>query len=94
MREDGMFNKRRSEIQIINDILSLSKKGVKKTEILYQNNMSYSQLQTYLKFLLDKQIIRENIIINEKGSSKRIYINTEKGNNLFEEIQKILQYFK
>lgn len=37
-----MANKRRSEIQIIGEILDLSKNGAKKTEILYQNNMSFS----------------------------------------------------
>ena len=51
-----MFNKRRSEIQIIGEILELSRYGAKKTEILYQSNMSFTQLQNYLSFLLEKNI--------------------------------------
>ncbi|MHA1194137.1 MAG: winged helix-turn-helix domain-containing protein [Promethearchaeota archaeon] len=89
-----MFNKRRSEIQIIGKILDISKNGAKKTEILYQNNMSFAQLQNYLSFLLDKSIIEENTVSNDNGSSNEIYVNTEKGNNLLEDINKLYKYFK
>ena len=34
--------KRRSEIEIIGEILQLTKDGAKKTEILYKSNMSFS----------------------------------------------------
>ena len=81
-----MFNKRRSEIEIIGEILDLSKNGAKKTEILYQNNMSFSQLQNYLSFLLDKNIIEENSILNGNGVHSKVFINTEKGNALLEDI--------
>jgi len=49
-----MVNNRRSEIDIIGEILNLSRDGAKKTEILYQGNLSYTQLQKYLPFLLKK----------------------------------------
>ncbi len=89
-----MANKRRSEIQIIGEILDLSKNGAKKTEILYQNNMSFSQLQDYLSYLIERDIIEEIIVTNDSGTVNKTFINTEKGNNLLEDINKILLYFK
>jgi len=93
-KEDLMANKRRSEIQIIGEILDLSKNGAKKTEILYQNNMSFSQLQDYLSYLIGKDIIEEIIVTNDNGTVSKTFINTEKGNNLLEDINKILLYFR
>jgi len=52
-----MVNNRRSELDIISKILDLSKSGAKKTEILYQGNLSYTQLQSYLPFLLEKETV-------------------------------------
>ena len=89
-----MFNKRRSEIQIIGEILELSRYGAKKTEILYQSNMSFTQLQNYLSFLLEKNIIAEDNVSNDDGSLKNLYVTTEKGNNLLEDINKLYKYFK
>lgn len=86
--------KRRSEIEIIGEILDLSKEGAKKTEILYQSNMSFSQLQHYLSFLLEKNIVEENITVNDNGRSFKIYVTTEKGNNLLEEINNLYTYFE
>ena len=92
--EEYMFNKRRSEIQIIAEILDLSKNGAKKTEILYQNNMSFSQLQSYLSFLLEKNIIKESYITKDNGIKNKVYITTGKGNDLLEDINKLLMYFE
>ena len=89
-----MFNKRRSEIQIISDILCLSKNGAKKTEILYKNNMSFSQLNNYLSVLLDKNIIEEIITQNNNGKYNKIYRTTENGNDLLDDINKIMMYFE
>lgn len=89
-----MFNKRRSEIQIIEEILGIAQQGARKTEILYKGNMSFLQLNSYLSFLLDKEVIREDIVSIGNGASSKIYINTEKGNNLLEDINKILTYFE
>lgn len=89
-----MFNKRRSEIQIIKEILDLSKNGAKKTEILYQGNMSFSQLQNYLSYLIEKKVIEENIYYKENGSSNKVYITTKKGNDLLEDIKSVYSYFE
>ncbi len=49
------LEQRRSNIQVIADILRLGETG--KTEIMYSANMSYFQLQKYLKFLLQLELI-------------------------------------
>ena len=89
-----MFNKRRSEIQIIETILDLTKNGAKKTEILYQSNTSFSQLQSYLSFLIEHNMIKENIQETEGKSSRKLYVTTDKGNSLLKDINNLYTYFK
>ena len=90
-----MVNNRRSELEIINEILTLSKDGAKKTEILYQGNMSYTQLQEYLFFLIEKDILMEKKLQSGNGNGgSTIYMITEKGHNLLVDLNKALSYFK
>ena len=49
------MNKRRSSIQVIADMLRLGEAG--KTEIMYSANMSYFQLQKYLQYLTERELI-------------------------------------
>jgi predicted transcriptional regulator len=86
-----MVYKRRSEIEIIGELINLTKDGAKKTRILYQNNMSFTQIQKYLTYLIEKKIIDVHIE-NDNGSSYKIYTATEKGLNLLEDINKVLTY--
>ena len=80
---------RRSEIEIISEILYLSKNGARKTEILYQGNLSYMQLQSYLSYLIKKNILEEKEI-KDNGNSHKSYITTEKGCDLLLDIKKVL----
>lgn len=84
-----MVNNRRSEIDIIGEILNLSRDGAKKTEILYQGNLSYTQLQKYLPFLLEKNILEEHIVDNN-GNACKLYRITDKGSYLLEDIRRVL----
>jgi len=88
-----LVNNRRSEFDIIRQILKLTREGAKKTEILYQSNMSYIQLQNYLFYLIDKNILEEQIV-KENGGMRKIYRNTDKGSNLLTDINKTLSYFQ
>jgi predicted transcriptional regulator len=45
-------NRRRSDIEIIADMLEVGENGAGKTEIMYSANMSYSQIQKYLSYLM------------------------------------------
>jgi predicted transcriptional regulator len=87
-----MFKNRRSEIDIISKILTLSFDGARKTEILYQGNLSYTQLQNYLPFLVDKDLLKETAV-KDNGNSYRSYKVTEKGLILLEDIRKVQSHF-
>jgi len=89
-----MFNKRRSEIQIIGEILNISQTGARKTEILYKSNMSFTQLNSYLSFLINKNVLKEDMMSDENGSNIKVYRNTDRGNQLLGDINKILNYLE
>jgi predicted transcriptional regulator len=49
--------KRRSNIEIIADMLRVGENGAGKTEIMYTANMSFSQIQRYLGYLVDQGFV-------------------------------------
>ena len=79
------MNKRRSNIQVIADMLRLGEAG--KTEIMYSANMSYFQLQKYLQFPTEKELIDKVTV----GNPKITYRITDKGLRLLESIDNILE---
>jgi len=50
-------SRRRSNIEIIADMLRVGENGAGKTEIMYSANMSYSQIQKYLEYLVNQGFI-------------------------------------
>jgi predicted transcriptional regulator len=88
-----VVNNRRSEFEIIGKLLDLSKDGAKKTELLYQANLSYTQLKSYLSFLIDKGII-EMVSVKNNGNNGTMYILTEKGVEFLTDINKTLSYIR
>ena len=55
-RED----KKRNRLEIMDNILSLTEgRGIKKTHIMYQANLSYMELEKYLDRLIGKQLLAE-----------------------------------
>jgi predicted transcriptional regulator len=52
-------NRRRSNIEIIADMLRVGENGAGKTEIMYTANMSYSQIQKYLDYLVNQGFINK-----------------------------------
>lgn len=51
--------RRRSNIEIIADMLRVGENGAGKTEIMYTANMSYSQIQKYLDYLVNQGFINK-----------------------------------
>lgn len=47
-------NQRRSDVEIIAEMLRIGLNGAQKTKIMYDANMSYSQLRKYLHFLISQ----------------------------------------
>ncbi len=50
---------RRSNIEIIADMLRVGENGAGKTEIMYTANMSYHQIQKYLEYLVNQGFINK-----------------------------------
>ena len=81
------MNKRRSNIEIIADMLRVGENGAGKTEIMYSANMSYSQLQKYLGFLLSHELVDKV----EVGNPIVTYRVTDKGRGLLKNIDGIME---
>lgn len=79
------INKRRSDIEIIADMLKIGENGSGKTRIMYGANMSYSQIQKYLGFLKAQGFISEM----KMGNPSVTYHVTESGLRLLELIGKL-----
>lgn len=67
-------NKRRDKLDIIAEILAIAKDGLLKTQIMYRANLSFAQLNEYLDFLNEI-----NLLEVEKENRKKVYRTTEKG---------------
>ncbi|MCK4403436.1 MAG: hypothetical protein KAV98_06685, partial [Dehalococcoidia bacterium] len=81
------MNRRRSNIEIIADMLKVGENGAGKTEIMYSANMSYSQIQKYLGFLLSHGFINKV----EVGNPIVTYRVTDKGLGLLKNIDSIME---
>ena len=79
-----MLNNRRTNIQIIAEILSVGEAG--KTSIMYSVSMNYNQVEKYLDFLLEGGFLRK-----VKGKQIVMYQTTSKGKRLLEEIDRLFQ---
>lgn len=81
------MNRRRSNIEIIADMLKVGENGAGKTEIMYSANMSYAQIQKYLGFLLSHGFVHKV----EVGNPVVTYKVTEKGGDLLRNIGSIME---
>ena len=68
-------NRRRSDIEIIANMLEIGENGVGKTQIMYGANMSYSQIQKYLGYLISQGFIDQVKI----GNPSVTYQVTDRG---------------
>jgi len=84
-----MLNVRRSNIEIIADMLRVGNNGngAGKTEIMYSANMSYAQIQKYLGFLLSHGFINKVKV----GNPSVTYQVTDKGGELLKNINYIIE---
>jgi predicted transcriptional regulator len=80
-------NQRRSNIEIIADMLRVGENGAGKTEIMYSANMSYAQIQRYLGFLLSHGFINKVAV----GNPVVTYQVTDKGLGLLRNIDGIME---
>jgi len=78
---------RRSNIEIIADMLKVGENGAGKTRIMYNANLSYSQIQKYLGFLVSHGFINKI----EMGNPAVTYKVTDSGLKLLNTISNILE---
>ena len=82
-----MINHRRSNVQIIANMLRVGENGAGKTEIMYSANMSYAQIQKYLAFMMSQDLINKV----EVGNPSIKYQVTDKGLKLLKSINDIME---
>lgn len=78
-------NRRRSDVEIIADMLEVGENGAGKTEIMYSANMSYRQIQKYLGFLVANGFIDQM----KMGNPSVTYQITDSGLRLLQLINSI-----
>ena len=81
--------KRRDKLFIISEILEIAKDGVLKTQIMYRANLSFTQLNDYLRFMLGIHLLEK---IRQNG--KDIYKSTEKGLDFLERYHHIAELLR
>ena len=81
-----IFKNKRSESEIISQILSLAKEDVKKTRLMYATNLCYNHFIEYMDFLLGKKFLG----VKSSNPSGNIYYTTEKGKKFLEKIKNAL----
>jgi len=82
--KDSDTRKRRDRLHIIAEILEISKNGSLKTQIMYRANLSFAQLNEYLHFLLDLELLQESI-----ENQKTVFKVTAKGDKYLQNYYKI-----
>ncbi len=81
--------KRRDKLYIIAEILDIAKDGTLKTQVMYRANLSFTQLNDYLQFMLKINLL-EKISI----SAKDVYRATEKGLEFLQRYREINELLK
>ena len=85
-----IFENKRSESEILAQILCSAKNKLKKTHLLYSTNISYSNFIKYFNFLLEKGFIE----VKEGNPSGKVYQTTKKGERFLESINNLLEHIR
>jgi predicted transcriptional regulator len=65
-------SKRRDTVYIIAEIIEITREGAQKTRIMYKANLSFTQLNDYLIFMIEQNFI-------SKSEDNKVYVATAKG---------------
>lgn len=82
------MSKKRSEIEILADILRITRSGAKKSHIVYKANLNFEIVKKYIE-LLEKS----DLISGPEGGS-RIFNITEKGIRYLDHFEAFKEYLK
>jgi predicted transcriptional regulator len=82
-------SKRRDKLYIIAEILEIAKDGVLKTQIMYRANLSFTQLNEYVRFMLKNELLGK-----VRFNDKELYKATVKGLNFLQRYHEITELLK
>lgn len=82
-------SKRRDRLYIIAEILEIAREGTLKTQVMYRANLSFTQLNDYLGFMLKISLLNK---VSENG--KDIYRATMKGMDFLQRYREIVELLK
>jgi len=74
---------------LIAEILETAQESALKTQIMYRANLSFTQLNDYLGFMLKNELL-EKILINDR----EVYKATKKGLDFLQRYREIMQLVK
>lgn len=84
-----LSQRRRDKLYIIAEILEIAGDGALKTQIMYKANLSFTQLNEYLKFMLKIRFLDRFV-----KDGKEFYKVTEKGLDFLQRYQEITDLLK
>jgi predicted transcriptional regulator len=73
-------------------MLEIAKEGSLKTQIMYKANLSFTQLNDYLDFLLNNGFITQ--ASRTSSDSKEVYVITEKGVDFLQVHRELVRLLK
>jgi predicted transcriptional regulator len=82
-------SKRRDKLYIVAEILEIARDGSLKTQIMYRANLSFTQLNDYLRFMLKINLL-ERVLENDR----EIYRATGKGVDFLQRYREINELLK
>ncbi len=77
-------SKRRDKLYIIAEILEIAKDGTLKTQIMYRANLSFTQLNEYLGFMLKIGLLEKAVM-----NAKDVYTASVKGLDFLQRYREI-----
>jgi predicted transcriptional regulator len=82
-------SKRRDKLYIIAEILEIAREGVLKTQIMYRANLSFTQLNEYIRFMLKNELLNKVV-----SNDKEVYKASTKGLNFLQRYHEITDLLK
>ena len=85
-----IYANKRSEMEIIYEILSYAIDDINKTRLMYKTNLCYTLFDSYWTFLLEKEFLG----IKQGNPVGKLYYTTDKGKNFLLDINTVLYNVK
>jgi predicted transcriptional regulator len=81
--------KRRDKLVIMAEITEISKNGALKTQIMYRANLSFAQLNDYLRVLMETSLLEKT-----SSNGKEVYRSTSKGREFLEKHTQVINLLR